>query len=69
MIVTFDRDFGEIAIRRDRRPAAGVLLLRFVPENADQVSELLIELLGRPGIVWRDHLSVLDGTHLRQRRM
>lgn len=68
LIVTFDRDFGELAVRLERRPAAGVLLLRFAPADAGEVTTLLLDLLSRPDIAWREHLSVLDGTHLRQRR-
>jgi predicted nuclease of predicted toxin-antitoxin system len=52
-IVTFDRDFGELAVRREARPEAGVLLLRFVPANPEEVTRVLVELFARPGIVWR----------------
>ncbi len=45
LIVTFDRDFGELAVRRPNRPAAGVLLLRISPKSANQVTRLLLDLL------------------------
>lgn len=67
LILTFDTDFGELAVRGPHRPTAGVLLLRFVPRSAAHVTELLLELLARSDITWRDHLSVVDDKHIRQR--
>jgi predicted nuclease of predicted toxin-antitoxin system len=67
LIVTFDRDFGELAVRGPRRPQAGVLLLRLTPQNPDEITTLLVALLGRPDLTWRNHLSVVDGLHVRQR--
>jgi len=67
LIITFDRDFGELATRGTARLAAGVLLLRIVPKSASEVTALLLDLLARPEIVWRNHLSVVDRSHVRQR--
>ena len=67
LIVTFDRDFGELVTRGPQRPAAGVLLLRFVPKRATEVTELLLAVLSRQDITWRNHLSVVDHLHIRQR--
>jgi predicted nuclease of predicted toxin-antitoxin system len=67
LIVTFDRDFGELVTRGPQRPPAGVLLLRIVPKSAAKVIELLLALLARADITWRNLLSVVDSTHIRQR--
>ena len=67
LIVTFDRDFGDLAVRSPARIQGGVLLLRFVPTGAAEVSDLLIDLLARSDITWAGHISVLDRRHLRQR--
>jgi len=67
LIVTFDRDFGELVTRGPQRPPAGVLLLRIVPKSAGEVTTLLLDLLGRTDISWRNHLSVVDRAHIRQR--
>lgn len=67
LILTFDRDFGELAVRKSPRPRAGVLLLRLTPQNPEEVTRLLVGLLARPDLTWRDHLSVVDGLHIRQR--
>jgi predicted nuclease of predicted toxin-antitoxin system len=67
LIVTFDQDFGEIAVRGLQKPTAGVLLLRIIPPSAEDVTRLLTELLARPDVTWRGNLSVVDQRHLRQR--
>ncbi len=67
LVVTFDRDFGDLIVRGTQRPEAGVLLLRFVPKSAAEVTELLVALLARSDVTWRAHVSVFDGRHVRQR--
>lgn len=69
LIVTFDRDFGELAVRGARPPQGGVILLRFVPENAEAVTQLLLALLQRTDVTWAGHISVVDGVQVRQRRI
>ncbi len=67
LILTFDTDFGELVVREGNRPKAGVMLLRLVPGSAAEVTELLLDLLSRSGVTWRNHLSVVDDKHIRQR--
>ncbi|MDH3458083.1 MAG: DUF5615 family PIN-like protein [Gemmatimonadota bacterium] len=67
LIITFDRDFGELAVRGKQRPKGGVLLLRFAPKSAAEVTELLRALLGRTDVTWAGHISIVDGVHVRQR--
>ncbi len=40
LVLTFDRDFGELAVRGPQRPEAGVLLLRIIPGSAAEVTNL-----------------------------
>jgi predicted nuclease of predicted toxin-antitoxin system len=67
LIITFDRDFGELAVRGKQSPEAGVLLLRFTPETAADVTDLLLALLARTDVTWPGHISIVDGVHARQR--
>jgi len=57
----------DLAVRGSLRPRAGVLLLRIVPKHADEVTDLLVDLLARDDLTWSDHLSVVGGQHVRQR--
>ena len=67
LIVTFDLDFGLLAATAHPKLEAGVLLLRLMPQNPDEVTSLLVALLQRTDIVWRGNLSIADRVHLRQR--
>ncbi len=67
LIVTFDRDFGDLAARRGKSATSGILLLRLVPSSVDEVTRILIELLARSDVTLAGRLTVLDRTHLRQR--
>ena len=69
LVVTFDKDVGELAVRQGHSVPAGILLLRFVPASADEVTAMLLELLAREDVTWAGRLSVLDRVHLRQRRL
>jgi hypothetical protein len=64
---TFDRDFGELAVRWGRGAAGGVILLRFIPRSPDEVGDVLVDLLARTDVVWRARFSVVDRRHIRQR--
>ena len=58
LMITFDRDFGELAVRLRRGAAGGVIFLRFVPSSPQEVADLLINswhertLSGANGSVW-----------------
>jgi predicted nuclease of predicted toxin-antitoxin system len=67
LLITFDRDFGELAVRGKERPEAGVLIMRFVPKTAAEVTDLLLALLARSDVRWQGQISIVDGVHVRQR--
>lgn len=46
VIVTFDKDFGEL-IFRDRLDARGLILLRFTPTSSEQIAEKIVQALTR----------------------
>jgi predicted nuclease of predicted toxin-antitoxin system len=67
VILTFDRDFGELAVRGPIKPRAGVLLLRIAPKDTAAVTTLVLDLFARTDVEWRDRISVVDEVHVRQR--
>jgi len=44
IIVTFDKDFGELVVRR-RVKVKGLILLRFIPRSSQQVAEKIWQVL------------------------
>lgn len=69
LLITFDRDFGELAARWRQKAAGGILLVRLRPADAAEVTTILTDLLGQAEIEWVNRISVVDRTHLRQRRL
>jgi len=66
VLFTFDRDFGELAVREPGRTPAGVILLRFVPPGAAAVTRVVLELLDRSDLAIEGFLSVVEAQHVRQ---
>lgn len=67
VLVTFDRDFGELAIRLGVAAPAGVVLLRISPGNPTEPGILLRELFAHPSLVLHARLTTLTRGHYRQR--
>lgn len=67
LLITFDRDFGDLAVRHHHGASGGIVLLRFVPRNSDEVALLLCELLARTDVEWSGRMSIVDRRHIRQR--
>ena len=44
IIVTFDRDYGELVFRRRLPPTAGMLYLRFRPRSPSEIAEYFLRL-------------------------
>lgn len=67
LLITFDRDFGELAARRGQQATSGILLLRIIPASADDVTRMVIDLLVRADVTWDRRITVVDAAQLRQR--
>ena len=67
LLITFDRDFGDLAVRRQQAASGGIVLWRFVPSSPDEVADLLRHVLARTDVEWGGRLSVVDRRHIRQR--
>jgi predicted nuclease of predicted toxin-antitoxin system len=69
LLITFDRDFGELVFARGASGFPGVIFLRFVPRSPTEPAELLAELAARPGLLFVGFFTVMDRGHLRQRAL
>ena len=68
IIVTFDRDYGELIFRRRLRAPAGILYLRFLPTGPGEVAAYLSGLIG-DGIGLEGRFTTADRSRVRQRRL
>jgi predicted nuclease of predicted toxin-antitoxin system len=69
VLVTFDRDFGEL-IYRDLAPVPpGVIYLRMVATSPEQPAQVVVELIADPSIEILGRFSVVTGDGVRQRAL
>jgi predicted nuclease of predicted toxin-antitoxin system len=69
IILTFDRDYGELLFRLRLPAPPGVLYLRFVPAHPEEAAERVLELLSLAALTLDGLFTVLDRDGIRQRRL
>lgn len=69
LLLTFDRDFGELVFRRGAAGEPGVIYCRFVPRTPTEAGELLVRLAREPGVSFEGQFTVVDRDHVRRRRL
>ena len=68
VIVTFDRDYGQLVFHRGVSPLAGVLYLRFSPREPTEAAEYVARLLA-DGIELQGRFTTADRFRIRQRTL
>lgn len=68
ILVTFDKDFGEMVFHRGQKATCGVVLLRPRLQSADYLCRFTVAVLGQ-GLDWAGHFSVADERRLRMIRL
>ncbi|MFN0169828.1 MAG: DUF5615 family PIN-like protein [Bryobacteraceae bacterium] len=65
ILLTLDKDFGELIFRRGLSAGSGVVLFRFTPESPEEAAELALGLVGSQAdlsgsfcVVTRDRIRV-----------
>jgi predicted nuclease of predicted toxin-antitoxin system len=66
IIITFDKDFGELAVTGENRNPPGIILLRISKPSPAETAET-VNLLLNSRDDWLGHLTVIDDTHIRMR--
>ena len=64
MLITFDKDFGELVFRHGRSGSPGVILLRPRLRSPEVVSAFIVTVLSQP-IDWPGHFTVAREGSLR----
>ena len=68
IILTFDRDYGELIFKRVYRPSAGVIYLRWEIFQPEEPGKYLIELFSTKNILYENTLTVVSDDNIRQRK-
>jgi predicted nuclease of predicted toxin-antitoxin system len=66
ILITEDKDFGELAIRRGKS-LPGLILIRIAPENRRRKPARVLALLAKQGDRVSGHYAVVDETRVRLR--
>jgi predicted nuclease of predicted toxin-antitoxin system len=69
IILTFDRDFGELLFRSRLPAPLGVVYFRLKPASPLEPAEYLMRLLALPDASLLQQFTTVDARHVRQRRL
>lgn len=64
VILTFDKDFGDLILRRQLAKPAGVVLCRFRVQSPQTIAQLLSEVFKR-SLPWEEHFTIVEETDVR----
>ena len=67
ILLTFDRDYGELIYRRGLSAPTGVIYFRFIPETPEEVAEYLLKLIEISGLRLEGRFTVVERDRVRQR--
>ena len=67
VLLTFDRDYGEIAYRLQQPTPSGMVSFRSQARRPEEPGERLLQLLSAPNITLEGRLTVVAEVRLRQR--
>ena len=68
LLITFDKDFGELVFRRGAKASHGIVLFRISQRSSAIVAERVAAVLASRDD-WTGHFSVVDDFTIRMRRL
>lgn len=66
IIITFDKDYGDLIYQKKIIFKIGIIFLRFIPKSHEELAEFLIEIINLK-IEFQNKFSVIDREKIRQR--
>lgn len=64
VLLTFDKDFGELAFRSGLSPKSGIVLFRFAPIVPNRLASLIVSALESRSD-WSGNFSVIEADRIR----
>ena len=68
LLVTFDKDFGELVYRRGKEASCGVALFRLPVMPPEALASFVVQALGQRAD-WAGHFSVIEVDRIRMRTL
>jgi predicted nuclease of predicted toxin-antitoxin system len=69
IILTFDRDYGELIYRHRALPPPGVVYFRFRPATPSEPAEILIHVMERASLSLMNKFTIVERGRVRQRSL
>ena len=69
IILTSDRDYGELIYRHQALPPAGVVYFRFAPATPSEPAEILIKVMDRADLSVIGKFTIVERGRIRQRSL
>jgi predicted nuclease of predicted toxin-antitoxin system len=67
IILTFDKDYGELIFKYGFKPDSGVIFLRLEAYDSDEPGKIIEQMLSAQHFDTERRLTVFDGKFIRQR--
>ena len=67
IVLTFDRDYGELICRYLALPPAGVVYFRFAPATPSEPAEIFLNLVDRADLSLIGRFTIVERGRVRQR--
>ncbi len=67
IVLTFDRDYGELIFKRGLPTPPGVIYFRFVPFSPEETAEFTIDLLQLKELTLDGKFTIIERGRVRQR--
>jgi len=67
LLLTFDRDYGELIFRRGFAAPAGIVYFRFVPDTPAEPADVLLEILSATDLSIEGKFTIIERGRVRQR--
>ena len=64
VLVTFDKDFGELAFHAKLPATLGIILFRIVPRSSQHIAQVAVQALESRSD-WEGHFSVIEDRRIR----
>jgi predicted nuclease of predicted toxin-antitoxin system len=68
ILVTFDKDFGELAFRSKLPATSGVILFRISAPSSQYVAQVAVQAVASRSD-WANHFSVIEDTRIRMTQL
>ena len=69
VILTFDKDYGELIYRHRLIPPAGIVYFRFSPSTPEEPAGILLNIIKKTKAVLSGRFTVVEREGMRQRKL